>query len=1361
MKKQFPLQLALPNSLTRHPGSTGAAALLTLAAALGWPATGSAAPPPAHDILAANITVIQLGFDNPPENVIVTNSYAIGDFQIRATANRGDYDVQMGEDPADDVEGGMLMTSVAENGRDNVDTQGNPHVLYPGVNFVTSHIDYTRALGAYYIPTAMTLPNATATTVVEYNINVSAAWFPYNKWLAGFARNSTAANGGVNDLFTASPGLVLGTHFTDLGGGRAIVNLTNIGVDSRTDGVLLVVGAKNEDNYALANVNTNDGSWQLVSKDNGTDTTATEHDPFAFVFIPKTNTLVVSGRFLGDATIDMFSGNSPEFTVANIEPGRYELKLTTHSPRFGVLLISPEGGFTQNRDNIVTFQMNDARDGWIIESRDLPGLIPALESPGIEPVASFVFIPGPTPGIAVNPTNSLFTTENGDTAAFGVVLDTQPTSDVTITLGSSNPTEGIASPATLTFTPADWNFAQLVTVTGQDDGTVVDPAVAYSIILSNATSLDLDYAGMNPPDVALVNADNDSGGITINPTSGLVTTEAGGTATFTVRLNTQPTGDVTFGLTSSDTTEGTLSPPALTFTSGDWNVDQTVTVTPADDFLDDGNVAYSIITATATSSDPIYNGQNPANVSVTNVDNDVSGIVLSPTTQRVIEGTSTNFTVVLTSQPTADVTVALASSDTTQGGTLNPASLTFTPANWSTPQPVTLNGANDLLMDGDTGFAITNTISSTDPLYAALAPVILGAVTLDNEAALTLPSGDTFYGVGTPGIGIDGRAAIVDPHTASYNLSTLTARLTMNVTADDRLEIRHAGTEAGQIGVSGGTVSYGGTAIGTFTSGDGVTNLVVVFNNDATLEAITALLRSVTFRNVSSAPSLATRTVSLALTHPDGGTGTASKSIRVGLLRVSDFQQGADRGYGVYTNAADIELFESQPDTAFPFGHQADLNNPYLWVDAAGVGLVEAGQVLLRFGDIVGTQPGQIPPGATIVSAELTVTTGPNPFQGDGSPLHRMLVDWDSEFSTWNSVVAGIQTDDVEARSTYDSQLGIVLASGDTGNGPLSIGVTADIQAWVNGETNHGWALPTWLGAGTDGLGFSPCEATNIDVRPRLRIVWVPTNTPTASFRQDVNGYTNAHDTRLRFETPDIEGSTLTSAFVDWTGSKDHVLIRFDDIIGTSSGQIPSGARIEMAVLDLATVVGNGFGDGGQFFAMLSPWDATNTWNSMIDGITADGVEAAATPTAVAGSAALNPNVCGGFMSFDLTSDVQAWASGVRNNYGWAVLPWVNGGDGWGVSMAESATERERPRLRVFYTPPLPKVVLHMPAVSPASVVVGFSGAPNQSYHVLRATTVIGPWTTNGTVSTDGSGTGTHTDSTPPSGGAFYRVFQP
>ena len=90
---------------------------------------------------------------------------------------------------------------------------------------------------------------------------------------------------------------------------------------------------------------------------------------------------------------------------------------------------------------------------------------------------------------------------------------------------------------------------------------------------------------------------------------------------------------MTVGLSTSDATEGTVLPASLTFTSANWNTAQTVTVTGVNDDLDDGDIAYSIVTAAATSADGNYNGINAADVAVTNTDNDASGITVS-TDQR-------------------------------------------------------------------------------------------------------------------------------------------------------------------------------------------------------------------------------------------------------------------------------------------------------------------------------------------------------------------------------------------------------------------------------------------------------------------------------------------------------------------------------------------------------------------------------------------------------------------------------------------------------------------------------------------------------------------------------------------------------
>ena len=170
------------------------------------------------------------------------------------------------------------------------------------------------------------------------------------------------------------------------------------------------------------------------------------------------------------------------------------------------------------------------------------------------------------------------------------------------------------------------------------------------------------YQGLAIAAVTASITDNDVAGFVVTPTSGLVTTEAGGSATFSVRLTSQPVAEVNLGLSSSDPTEGAVAPTSLTFTAGNWSAPQTVTVTGLDDFQVDGNVAYTIVTAAASSTDPNYSGLNPADVAVTNTDNDAAGvtIVASGGATQVTEGGATDtYTLALTSQPTANVVITV------------------------------------------------------------------------------------------------------------------------------------------------------------------------------------------------------------------------------------------------------------------------------------------------------------------------------------------------------------------------------------------------------------------------------------------------------------------------------------------------------------------------------------------------------------------------------------------------------------------------------------------------------------------------------------------------------------------------------
>ena len=159
-------------------------------------------------------------------------------------------------------------------------------------------------------------------------------------------------------------------------------------------------------------------------------------------------------------------------------------------------------------------------------------------------------------------------------------------------------------------------------------------------------------------------------GITVSPISGLTVTEAGGTAQFGVVLDAAPTANVTIGLSSSDTTEGTLSTSSLTFTPANWNVAQTVTVTGVDDGFIDGNVAFSVVTAAATSTDANYNGFNASDVSVTNIDDDTFNTIVVDTAADTADGTTTSIAALMANKG-ADGKISLREAITAANNTAN------------------------------------------------------------------------------------------------------------------------------------------------------------------------------------------------------------------------------------------------------------------------------------------------------------------------------------------------------------------------------------------------------------------------------------------------------------------------------------------------------------------------------------------------------------------------------------------------------------------------------------------------------------------------------------------------------------------
>jgi hypothetical protein len=402
----------------------------------------------------------------------------------------------------------------------------------------------------------------------------------------------------------------------------------------------------------------------------------------------------------------------------------------------------------------------------------------------------------PSAGVTITPSSGLQTSENLTTDAFTLVLDSQPASTVTVAISSSDTSEGTASPASLTFTTGNWNSPQTVMLTGADD-SLLDGDVNYTILF-NVQSSDSNYNGLTLAPITAVNQDNDatpSAGITITPSSGLQTSENLTTDIFTVVLNTQPTGLVTVAIISSDTSEGTVSPTSLTFTTSNWNSPQTVTLTGADDSLVDGDANYTIL-FNVQSSDSNYNGLTLAPITAVNQDNDATpsaGITITPSSGlQTSEDLATDaFTLVLDSQPASTVTVAISSSDTSEGS-VSPASLTFTTGNWNSPQIVTLTGADDSLVDGDANYSILFNVQSSDSNYNGLTLTPVTAVNLDNDSP---PSAGVTI---TPSAGLQ----------TSEDLTTDTFTLVLGSQPADTVTIAITSSDTGEGSVSPSSILF-------------------------------------------------------------------------------------------------------------------------------------------------------------------------------------------------------------------------------------------------------------------------------------------------------------------------------------------------------------------------------------------------------------------------------------------------------------------------------------------------------------------------------------------------------------------------
>ena len=213
--------------------------------------------------------------------------------------------------------------------------------------------------------------------------------------------------------------------------------------------------------------------------------------------------------------------------------------------------------------------------------------------------------------------------------------------------------------------------------------------------------------------------------------------DEGRTATYTVRLRTQPTSSVVIDI-ASDNSDVTVQPAQLTFTTSNWSSARTVTASASQDddaANDTGTLTHSVVDASSADE---YDGLT-ATLAVTVDDDETAGITLSALSESPVpENGMATYTVVLDAKPTADVFLHII----TDNGdvTVLPASLSFTPANWDTARTMTVSAADDGDSLDETATQTHTVVDSTSAdEYDGLSAALQVQVRDDDVPGLTVP----------------------------------------------------------------------------------------------------------------------------------------------------------------------------------------------------------------------------------------------------------------------------------------------------------------------------------------------------------------------------------------------------------------------------------------------------------------------------------------------------------------------------------------------------------------------------------------------------------------------------------------------
>ena len=357
------------------------------------------------------------------------------------------------------------------------------------------------------------------------------------------------------------------------------------------------------------------------------------------------------------------------------------------------------------------------------------------------------------PGITVTgTTDSRLVISEGRLGAVQVVLD-KP-GNVTLDLALS--VNGVAQidKTALTFTTANWNVPQAVTLKAIDDD-LIDGAESVVITLSvnDAATTTNEFDALPNIVIPVFNVNDDVPRILMAGVTGVVLTEGGAAETISVSLSHAPLSNVTIAVNNSNPQQWTSNVSSLVFTPSNWNVPQSLTLLATNETIVDGTVNGNVRLSVSSSVDAAFRGLPDQLISVQINDNDVPSIQVTMTDGETVvseDGLTDLLNVRLAVQPANDVYVTVVSliNPTVQ---VSSSELHFTPSNWNVSQTISVSAFDESLT---TSTILELRADSRSGPYQAAAAVQTNVRILDDESAYPV-----FSNVNDPVIAIEGGQA--------------------------------------------------------------------------------------------------------------------------------------------------------------------------------------------------------------------------------------------------------------------------------------------------------------------------------------------------------------------------------------------------------------------------------------------------------------------------------------------------------------------------------------------------------------------------------------------------------------------------